>query len=654
MSNNTSDNSDNKQASKSKARGPHLRIETAGDIPEEKLQRLAAKFAEVNEIEDYRLTIEQRDDIIGGFIIYFQGSRYDYSAKGQLDRIGAFMKRARSFDINMEESEASRKAFSKEEFPASKVKEDLEKALDQFPESHKLSIDNIEIFQLSDAELDRRLEDAFLFQEHRDEVGKVASISDGVASVTGLKNCMLNELIYFASGATGIAMNLEKTKVGVVLLTGEDTVVESMSCKRTMTTCSVPVGMGLLGRVVDALGHPIDGKGVIRYTEERPVESPAPTIIERAPVDTPLFTGITAIDALTPIGRGQRELIIGDRQTGKTSIALDAIINQKNEDVICVYVPIGQKMSNIVSTAGLLEKHGAMDYTVIVAASASESAAMQYIAPFSACAIAEKFMYDYHKDVLIVYDDLSKHAQAYRAISLLLRRPPGREAYPGDVFYLHSRLLERSAKLSDELGGGSITALPIVETQGNDISAYIPTNVISITDGQIYLSPELFFSGQRPAVNVGLSVSRVGGAAQTKAVKKVAGPLRISLAQAREMASFSQFGSDLDENTQLQIKRGTVLNEVLKQERFSPLTMAEEVILLYCATSDKFNFLATEDIFEFYTELMEFIKVHHPNIFEELTDSKVFSDEIKSEIDSAYGEYKESFLAEHEEYIEDY
>ena len=654
MSNNTSDNSDNKQASKSKARGPHLRIETAGDIPEEKLQRLAAKFAEVNEIEDYRLTIEQRDDIIGGFIIYFQGSRYDYSAKGQLDRIGAFMKRARSFDINMEESEASRKAFSKEEFPASKVKEDLEKALDQFPESHKLSIDNIEIFQLSDAELDQRLEDAFLFQEHRDEVGKVASISDGVASVTGLKNCMLNELIYFASGATGIAMNLEKTKVGVVLLTGEDTVVESMSCKRTMTTCSVPVGMGLLGRVVDALGHPIDGKGVIRYTEERPVESPAPTIIERAPVDTPLFTGITAIDALTPIGRGQRELIIGDRQTGKTSIALDAIINQKNEDVICVYVPIGQKMSNIVSTAGLLEKHGAMDYTVIVAASASESAAMQYIAPFSACAIAEKFMYDYHKDVLIVYDDLSKHAQAYRAISLLLRRPPGREAYPGDVFYLHSRLLERSAKLSDELGGGSITALPIVETQGNDISAYIPTNVISITDGQIYLSPELFFSGQRPAVNVGLSVSRVGGAAQTKAVKKVAGPLRISLAQAREMASFSQFGSDLDENTQLQIKRGTVLNEVLKQERFSPLTMAEEVILLYCATSDKFNFLATEDIFEFYTELMEFIKVHHPNIFEELTDSKVFSDEIKSEIDSAYGEYKESFLAEHEEYIEDY
>ena len=654
MSNNPSDNNEIKAAGKAKSRGPSLRIETAGDIPEEKLTRVAAKFAEVNEIEDYRLSIEQRDNLIGGFIIYFQGSRYDYSVKGQLDRIGSFIKRTRSIDGYEDGIAAQRKALTEEDFPATKVKEDLENALEQFPESNLLSIDSVEIYELSDEELDKRVEDAFVSREHKDEIGRVAGISDGVAFVTGLRNCMLNELIYFASGATGIAMNLEKTKVGVVLLTGEDTVVESMTCKRTMTTCSVPVGMGLLGRVVDALGHPIDGKGVIRYTEERPVESPAPLIIDRAPVDTPLFTGITAIDALTPIGRGQRELIIGDRQTGKTSIALDTIINQKNENVICVYVPIGQKMSNIVATAGLLEKRGALDYTVIVAASASESAAMQYIAPFSACAIAEKFMYDYHKDVLIVYDDLSKHAQAYRAISLLLRRPPGREAYPGDVFYLHSRLLERAAKLSDELGGGSITALPIVETQGNDISAYIPTNVISITDGQIYLSPELFFSGQRPAVNVGLSVSRVGGAAQTKAVKKVAGPLRISLAQAREMASFSQFGSDLDENTQLQIKRGVVLNEVLKQERFSPLTMAAEVILLYCATSDKFNFLATEDITEFYTALFADIRLRHPNIFEEITDGKVFTDEIKSEIDSAYEEYKETFLAEHEEYVEDY
>ncbi len=650
MSNNAADNKENK----AKAKGPSLRVETAGDIPEEKLQRVVAKFAEINEIEDYRLTIEQKDDLIGGFIIYFQGVRFDYSVKGQLGRIGSFIKRTRSFDAPVVDSKESKAAYTEEEFPSSKVKEDLEKALEQFPESHKISLDNLEIFGMADDEFDKRVMDAFLFQEHRDEVGKVSSISDGVASVTGLRNCMLNELISFASGATGIAMNLEKSKVGVVLLTGEDTVVESMSCKRTMTTCSVPVGMGLLGRVVDALGHPIDGKGVIRYTEERPVESPAPTIIERAPVDTPLFTGITAIDALTPIGRGQRELIIGDRQTGKTSIALDTIINQKNEDVICVYVPIGQKMANIVATAGLLEKRGAMDYTVIVAASASESAAMQYIAPFSACAIAEKFMYDYHKDVLIVYDDLSKHAQAYRAISLLLRRPPGREAYPGDVFYLHSRLLERSAKLSEELGGGSITALPIVETQGNDISAYIPTNVISITDGQIYLSPELFFSGQRPAVNVGLSVSRVGGAAQTKAIKKVAGPLRISLAQAREMASFSQFGSDLDENTQLQIKRGVVLNEVLKQERFSPLTMAAEVILLYTATTDKLNFLATEDITEFYLAFLGDIRLRHPNIYEELSIGQVLTDEIKAEIDSAYDEFKEVFIAEHEEYVEDY
>ena len=648
MSNNTGDNSDQKSQIKSRSKGPSLRIETAGDIPEDKLTRVAAKFAEVNEIEDYRLSIEQRDDLIGGFIVYYQGSRYDYSVKGQLSRMGTFIKRTRTVDTS-----DSSAALTKEDFPVTKVKEDLEKAIEQFPESHFLSIDNVELLSLRDDEIDKRVQDAFAYTDFKDEIGKVASISDGVASVTGLRNCMLNELISFSSGATGIAMNLEKSKVGVVLLTGEDTVVESMSCKRTMTTCSVPVGMGLLGRVVDALGHPIDGKGIIRYVEERPIESPAPTIIQRAPVNTPLFTGITAIDALTPIGRGQRELIIGDRQTGKTSIALDAIINQKDEDVICVYVPIGQKMANIVSTAGLLEKHGAMSYTVVVAASASESAAMQYIAPFAACAIAEKFMYDYHKDVLIVYDDLSKHAQAYRAISLLLRRPPGREAYPGDVFYLHSRLLERAAKLSEELGGGSITALPIVETQGNDISAYIPTNVISITDGQIYLSPELFFSGQRPAVNVGLSVSRVGGAAQTKAVKKVAGPLRISLAQAREMASFSQFGSDLDENTQLQIKRGTVLNEVLKQERFSPHTMASEVILLYCATTDKFNFLATEDIFEFYMALLADIKLRHYNILEELTDGLELTDEIKSEIDSAYEEYKETFLANHVEYTEE-
>ena len=659
MSNVTPDN-----AQKPKPKGTLLRIETAGDIPEDKLERIAAKFAQHYEIPAYRVRIESKPSLVGGFIIYYHGDRYDYSVKGQLNRINAFIKRTRadslkvhdSFDHKKEEK-ASRNEdgdlLESELFSAKEVRKDIEEALALFPETSGPSLDNAELWQLDDAEFDRRVEEAISSSDMIDEIGTVNSVSDGVASVTGLRHCMSDELITFSSGATGIAMNLEKTKVGVVILTGEDTVVEGMSCKRTMTTVEVPVGNGLLGRVVDPLGRPIDGKGMIRYVDTRPVESPAPGVTDRSEVNTPLQTGITAIDALTPIGRGQRELIIGDRQTGKTAIAIDTILNQKGKDIICVYVAIGQKMSTIVSTANLLSRKGALDYSVIVAASASDSAAMQYIAPFSACAIAEKFMYDYHKDVLIVYDDLSKHAQAYRAISLLLRRPPGREAYPGDVFYLHSRLLERSAKLSEELGGGSITALPIVETLGNDISAYIPTNVISITDGQIYLSPELFFSGQRPAINVGLSVSRVGGAAQTKAVKKVAGPLRISLAQAREMASFSQFGSDLDENTQLQIKRGSVLNEVLKQEQFKPWTMSEEVFILYIATTDKMNFLAKEDINEFVFAFVDDTWDRHQNIFDTITEEGVLSDQIKSDIDSAYEDFKVKFLAEHTEYQEE-
>ena len=492
---------------KPKSKGPLLRVETAGDIPEDKLKVMTAKFAEVNEIADYRLVIDVKPDLIGGFIIYYHGNRYDYSVGGQLGRISNFMKRTRAINAS--------DAKIEDEFSTEEIKKDLEAALARFTETPNSSIDSAEVWNLNEEDFNKRVEQSFRINDLVDEVGTVSSISDGVAQVSGLRHCMLSELISFSSGATGIAMNLEKTKVGVVLLTGEDTVCEGMACKRTMTTVSVPVGNGMLGRVVDPLGRPIDGKGLIRYTETRPIESPAPGIVDRSPVNKPLMTGITAIDALTPIGRGQRELIIGDRQTGKTAIAIDTIINQADKDVICVYVAIGQKMSTIVSTKNLLDKHGASDYTVVVAASTSDSAAMQYIAPFSACAIAEKFMYDYHKDVLIIYDDLSKHAQAYRAISLLLRRPPGREAYPGDVFYLHSRLLERAAKLSEEKGGGSITALPIVETLGNDISAYIPTNVISITDGQIYLSPELFFSGQRPAINAGRSVSRVGGAAQT-------------------------------------------------------------------------------------------------------------------------------------------
>ncbi len=648
---------------KSKPKGSVLRIETAGDIPEHKLERIAAKFAERYEIPSYRLMIEAKPALIGGFIIYYHGNRYDYSVKGQLGRINAFIKRTRADSFKVAEmidgKHTPHVALSDEETPesalfsSSEVRKDIEDALNQFPETSGPSLDNAELWQLDDDEFDKRVDEALNSSEMIDEIGTVSSVSDGVATVTGLRHCMSDELISFSSGAAGIAMNLEKTKVGVVILTGEDTVVEGMSCKRTMTTVSVPVGNGLLGRVIDPLGRPIDGKGMIRYVDKRPVESPAPGVTDRSEVNTPLQTGITAIDALTPIGRGQRELIIGDRQTGKTAIAIDTILNQKGKDIICVYVAIGQKMSTIVSTTTLLSRKGALDYSVVVAASASDSAAMQYIAPFSACAIAEKFMYDYHKDVLIVYDDLSKHAQAYRAISLLLRRPPGREAYPGDVFYLHSRLLERSAKLSDELGGGSITALPIVETLGNDISAYIPTNVISITDGQIYLSPELFFSGQRPAINVGLSVSRVGGAAQTKAIKKVAGPLRISLAQAREMASFSQFGSDLDENTQLQIKRGSVLNEILKQEQFHSWTMAEEVVILYVATTDKLNFLAKEDINDFTFAYIEDVWERHQNVFEAITHEGVLSDQIKADIDSAYEEYKERFLAEHTEYTEE-
>ena len=659
MSNVTPDN-----VQKPKPKGTLLRIETAGDIPEDKLERIAAKFAQHYQIPSYRVKIESKPSLVGGFIIYYHGDRYDYSVKGQLNRMNAFIKRTRADSFKVTDSFDHSKAdkairnedgelLESELFSAKEVRKEIEEALALFPETSGPSLDNAELWQLDDAEFDRRVEEAISSSDMIDEIGTVNSVSDGVASVTGLRHCMSDELITFSSGATGIAMNLEKTKVGVVILTGEDTVVEGMSCKRTMTTVEIPVGNGLLGRVVDPLGRPIDGKGMIRYVDTRPVESPAPGVTDRSEVNTPLQTGITAIDALTPIGRGQRELIIGDRQTGKTAIAIDTILNQKGKDIICVYVAIGQKMSTIVSTANLLSRKGALDYSVIVAASASDSAAMQYIAPFSACAIAEKFMYDYHKDVLIVYDDLSKHAQAYRAISLLLRRPPGREAYPGDVFYLHSRLLERSAKLSEELGGGSITALPIVETLGNDISAYIPTNVISITDGQIYLSPELFFSGQRPAINVGLSVSRVGGAAQTKAVKKVAGPLRISLAQAREMASFSQFGSDLDENTQLQIKRGAVLNEVLKQEQFKPWTMSEEVFILYIATTDKMNFLAKEDISEFVFSFVDDTWDLHQNIFDTITEEGVLSDQIKADIDSAYEDFKGRFLAEHTEYQEE-
>ena len=619
-----------------------LRVVAAGDLSENEISRIADAFAAKNNITNYELECDVDESLIGGFVIYARGTRYDYSVKGQLERLGAFVKRTRNLDDPDEDITFSPK----------RVKEDIKNAIDRFEESSTSSIDSVEIAKLTGEALQKRIEETFDNVDNIDDVGLVQSVSDGVATVSGLDHCMLSELVTFTTGGFGLAMNLERESVGVVLLSGADDVVEGTVCMRTRTTVSVPVGIGLLGRVVNPLGKPLDGKGIIRYTKTRPVEAKAPSIVDRSPVNKPLATGITAIDAMTPIGRGQRELIIGDRQTGKTAIAVDTIINQKGKDTICIYVAIGQKMSTIVNTVNILEKYGALDYSIIVAASASDSASLQYIAPFAGCAMGEEFMYQ-GKDVLIIYDDLSKHAQAYRAISLLLKRPPGREAYPGDVFYLHSRLLERAAKLSAEKGGGSMTALPIIETLGDDISAYIPTNVISITDGQIYLSPELFFSGQRPAINVGLSVSRVGGAAQTKATKKVGGPVRIALAQAREMASFAQFGTDLDENTQLQLKRGVVLNEVLKQEQYDPLDMEEQVIELYLATTDKLTFLAKEDIREYIDDLMDHMRISRTDILKQIADSGQFDDSTASAVDEFEKEFKENYISDHPEYKEE-
>ncbi len=612
-------------------------------MPPEKVALIARRFAEHLHIQGY--TIEQETDpsLINGYVIYSQGTKYDYSVAGQLSRIGRHLKTDRG-------DEKSGSA-AKDDF--SEIHRSLTESLADFKESPAMLFEDDELWEGESPEQEEKREKIlsdFAKTSEVEQIGKVISVSDGVAKVSGLENCVASELIMFSETSYGIAMNLERDSVGVVLLNECRDVVEGVMCHRTGLTVSVPVGRGMLGRVVDPLGNPIDGKGIIRSTSKRPIETPAPSIVERSPICEPLQTGITAIDAMTPIGRGQRELIIGDRQTGKTAIALDTIINQRGKDVLCVYVAIGQKMSNIVQVAKTLEQYNAMEYTVIVAASASQPASLQYIAPYAGCAIAEEFMYSDHSDVLIVYDDLSKHAQAYRAISLLLRRPPGREAYPGDVFYLHSRLLERSAKLSDEKGGGSITALPIIETLSGDISAYIPTNVISITDGQIYLESELFFAGQRPAINVGLSVSRVGGAAQTKAMKKVAGPLRISLAQAREMAAFAQFGSDLDPNTQKQLKRGVILNEILKQEQFAPMQMDEQVVMLYLATNEKLTFLDKEDAKEYVTGFLQRMRVLHPEIMKRIRDTRVLDDDTKKEIDEFEAEYHSMFVTEHKEY----
>ena len=477
-----------------------------------------------------------------------------------------------------------------------------------------------------------------------DEVGTIVSLGDGIARVHGLDKVMAGELIDFPHGVRGLAMNLDEDQVGAVLLGDYTELREGDQVKRSGQIMSVPVGPSLIGRVVDALGQPIDDKGAIETDTYLPVERIAPGVIARKSVTEPMYTGIKAIDTMIPIGRGQRELLIGDRQTGKTAVALDTIINSKGKDLICIYCAVGQKRSSVAGVVQTLEQYGAMEYTIVVAATASEPAPMQYLAPFAATAMGEYFR-DSGKHALIIYDDLSKHAASYREISLLLRRPPGREAYPGDVFYLHSRLLERSAKVSDEHGGGSLTALPIIETQAGDVSAYIPTNVISITDGQIFFETDLFNSGVRPAVNVGLSVSRVGFAAAAKATKQVGSTLKLDLAQYRELAAFAQFGSDLDKVTQNQLNRGQRLTELLKQPQFHPLSMAQQVAIIFAGTQGLLDDVEVKDVREFEDGYYQYLDSAHPNLLKTISDKKALDDDLRKQMKDAISEYKQDFLA---------
>lgn len=475
--------------------------------------------------------------------------------------------------------------------------------------------------------------------------GTIIRIGDGVATVYGLDECVEGELLEFPKGVYGMALNLEHDSVGCVLLGPEEGIKEGDVVVRTGKIVEVPVGDRIIGRVIDALGNPIDGKGFIKNDGFRPIEVKAPSIIDRSPVNEPLQTGIKAIDSIIPIGKGQRELIIGDRQTGKTSIIIDTILNQKKKNVICIYVAIGQKQSTVASLVNTLREEGAMDYSIVVSASASEPAPLQYIAPYAGCSIGEYFM-EKGKDVLIIYDDLSKHAVAYRTMSLLLKRPPGREAYPGDIFYIHSRLLERAAKLSEKLGGGSLTALPIVETLAGDVSAYVPTNIISITDGQIFLDSDLFYSGQRPAVNAGISVSRVGGNAQIKAMKQVAGTLRLELAQYRELASFAQFGSDLDKDTRRRLEKGKRLVEILKQDQYEPLDVNYQIIMLYAGVNDFLSDIDVKKIREFEKGFFEYIKSSEILLLDSLKREKKITDEIKEDLEEAILTFKNMFLEE--------
>jgi F-type H+-transporting ATPase subunit alpha len=483
-------------------------------------------------------------------------------------------------------------------------------------------------------------------------VGTVIEVGDGIAQIYGLSDALAQELLEFPGGVMGMALNLEEETVGAVVLGDASDIKEGDTVKTTGRVVEVPVGQALLGRVVDPLGRPLDDKGKIETKATRPVERIAPGVIVRQGVDTPVQTGIKAIDALIPIGRGQRELIIGDRQTGKTAIAIDTIINQAGQGLVCIYVAIGQKLSTVAQTVATIEKYGALDHTIVVVAGAEDPAPLQYLAPYAGCAMGEEIMEngvelggETVKDALCVYDDLSKHAWAYREMALLLRRPPGREAYPGDVFYLHSRLLERAARLSEDNGGGSLTALPIVETQANDVSAYIPTNVISITDGQIFLETDLFNAGQRPALNIGISVSRVGSAAQTKAMKKVAAPLKLDLAQYRSLAAFAQFASDLDKATRDQLTRGEKLSEVVKQPQYMPLPVEKQVVILYAATTGKLDDVPTPRVKEFETQLYRFLETEQPKILEELGKTKTLTDELAKSLDDAIDSFRKSFLA---------
>lgn len=565
---------------------------------DEQLDGLKAFVCKETGAADAKIELVKDPSIIGGFIIQVGNKQYDRSLKAKL----------------------------------SSIKEEVTK---QARKSNDVNAEDVI------AVLKKDIKD-YKFATEGEEIGSVITVGDGIATIHGLDHAMYGEIVVFECGVKGMIQDIKKNSVGCILFGSDSEIYEGSKVKRTHKKAGVPVGDAFIGRIVNALGEPIDGKGDIPADDYRLVEQPAPSIVERKKVSQPLETGILAIDSMFPIGRGQRELIIGDRQTGKTSIALDTILNQKGKDCICIYNAIGQKASTVAKLVGDLEKHGAMDYTIVVCSTASDPASLQYISPYSATAIAEYFMYK-GKDCLIVYDDLSKHAVAYRAISLLLERPPGREAYPGDVFYLHSRLLERSSRLSDELGGGSITALPIIETQAGDVSAYIPTNVISITDGQIYLESDLFFSGQRPAVNVGLSVSRVGGDAQTKAMKKAAGSLRVDLAQFREMEVFTQFSSDLDDETKASLAYGEGLMQLLKQPLGNPMSLSQQVVTLVAAIEKRFVGVATDDIKKYQGAMLDYFAENKSDIMSEIESLKVLDNSLREQILNAVDEFSASY-----------